>query len=365
MARLPRVVFAVSGHGYGHATRSALLLERLAAAVPVEAFVRSSAPARLFAGTGAALSAGDDEPPLLQRGGLEVDWEGSLRAHQQALARRPAAVAAEAAWLAGVRPDLVLSDASSLACEAAAKAGVPCRLFSNFTWDWVLGERAKADPRWLPVAGRLAEAYACAAGAWRLPGSGGFATVRSVEDAPLVARRSRLERAAARAALGVPADGKPLVLVSFGGFGATLPRLGAPGLDAYRFAGFGPKPAGLAAQWTELDASPASPHAEAVAACDAIVCKPGYGTFAEAAAHGARVLFVDRPDYAEAAALTGWLRGVAACRELPRGDFEEGRWAAHLDALLSRPAPPPVPAAGADAVAVRVRALLGQPNRSP
>ncbi len=135
-ARAPVVAYFVSGHGYGHATRAALVLERLAAALPVRAHVRTSAAARLFAGTGATLSTGVEEPPLLQRGGLDVDWEGSLRVQREALERRDAAVAAEAAWLAALRPDLVLSDAPSLACEAAAKAGVPCRLISNFTWDW-------------------------------------------------------------------------------------------------------------------------------------------------------------------------------------------------------------------------------------
>lgn len=357
-ARAPVLVFYVSGHGYGHATRAALVLERLAAAMPVRAHVRSSAPARFFAGTGAALSAGLEEPPLIQRGGLDVDWEASLRVQREALERRGAAVAAEAGWLTSLRPDLVLSDAPSLACEAAAKAGVPSRLITNFTWDWVYGERAKTDPRWMPIAGRMAEAYSAAAGAWRLPGAGGFATVSRVEDAGLVARRASLARSDARAALGVPADGKPLVLVSFGGYGAALPRLGASALAGFHFAGFGPKPAGLAAGWTALDAHPARPHAEAVAACDVLLGKPGYGTFAEGAAHGAAIVYVDRPDYAEAGALTAWIKTVASCRELARDDFEAGRWADALDAVLRQPARPPVPADGAERIALRLRALL-------
>lgn len=357
--RAPRLVFYVSGHGYGHATRAALILERLRAALPeVEVHVRASAPARLFAGTGAALSTGLEEPPLAQRGGLEVDWETSLRAQRDALERRPAAVALEAQWLRSVGPSLVLSDAPSLACEAAAKAGVPSRLVSNFTWDWVYGERAKADPRWLPVAGRMAEAYALAESAWRLPGGGGFATVRRVEDVGLVARRSALTRAEARAALGAPADGRPLVLVSFGGFGAGLPRLSDPGLAAYRFAGFGPKPAGLAAPWIPLDEQPARPHAEAVAACDVLLGKPGYGTFAEGAAHGARLLYVDRPDYAEARALVAWFATAATCRELPRADFEAGEWRESLETLLAVPARPPARSDGAEQVALRLRALV-------
>lgn len=358
MSRLPRLVFYVSGHGYGHATRAALLLERVRAALPVELFVRGSVPARILAGAGAALSAGLEEPPLVQRGGLDVDWDGSLRAHLAFLERRAEAVAAEAAWLRSLAPSLVLADVPSLACEAASKAGVPCRLVSNFTWDWVLGSRAAADPRWLPVSGRMADAYALAAGAWRLPGSGGFSTVPAVSDPGLLARRSAASRLEARAALGVPEDGRPLVLVSFGGFGASLPRLDDPALEAFRFAGFGPAPAGLRAPWHALDENPALPHAESVAACDLLVGKPGYGTFSEAAAHGCRVLAVRRPDYVESEALWRWLSGVATCAELPRAEFESGRWAPHLSALMARKTLAPVPAPGADLIAVQIRALL-------
>lgn len=354
----PRVAFFVSGHGYGHATRAALLLERLQAALPVEAFVRCGAPARIFAGTGAALSAGAEEPAPVQRGGLEVDWEQSLRRQLEALGGRDAAVAAEARWLSGLSPALVLSDAPSLACEAAAEAGAPCRVVSNFTWDWVYGSRALRDPRWLPVARRMAEAYALAQGAWRLPGAGGFAAMRGVEDAGLLARRSLKSREQARADLGIPADGRPLVLVSFGGYGAALPRLDDPALAAFRFAGFGPPPAGSSADWTALDAQPSRPHAESVAACDVLLGKPGYGTFAEAAAHGCRVLYVDRPDYAEAAPLVAFIRTSCAAAELPRADFESGRWAPHLEALLKEPPKPPVPPDGADLIVQRLRPLL-------
>lgn len=354
----PRVAFYVSGHGYGHATRAALLLERVNAALPVEPFVRCSAPARFFARAGATLSAGFEEPSLLQQGGLDVDWDASLRGHLAFLEKRAEAVAAESEWLRSVAPALVLTDAPSLACEAASKARVPCRVVSNFTWDWVLGERAKEDPRWVPVAGRMADAYALAAGAWRLPGSAGFATVPSVSDPGLLARRSPASRSEARAALGVPEDGRPLVLVSFGGFGSALPRLDDPALEAFRFAGFGSAPAGLKAPWHWLDPHPALPHAESVAACDALIGKPGYGTFSEAAAHGCRVLAVRRRDYPESEVLWRWLSGVSTCAELPRADFESGRWAPHLSALMARKALPPVPAPGADVIAVQIRGLL-------
>ena len=40
----------------------------------------------------------------------------------------------EQAWLAAVKPDLVVSDIVPLACAAAAAVGIPCVCISNFSW---------------------------------------------------------------------------------------------------------------------------------------------------------------------------------------------------------------------------------------
>ena len=40
----------------------------------------------------------------------------------------------EQAWLAAVKPDLVVSDVVPLACAAAAAVRIPCVCISNFSW---------------------------------------------------------------------------------------------------------------------------------------------------------------------------------------------------------------------------------------
>ncbi|MBI4371390.1 MAG: hypothetical protein HY552_03735 [Elusimicrobia bacterium] len=359
---MANVVYYVSGHGYGHATRSALILEALAAELPgLHAAARTSAPAALFS-AGVEVSVGAEEPMPVQRDPWTADWEATLAAHRDASARRARDVAAEAEFLRRFGADLVLTDVPSLACEAAAAAGLPAWIVSNFTWDWIYAEKAAEDPRWAPVADLLSRGYAQAAGALRLPMSGGFSCVARVEDVGLVARRSRRSRAEARAALGVPDDGRPLVLVSFGGVPPDRLRVSGD-LSAWRFAGLGPAPEGLSAPWTALGRGGA-PHAEAVAACDALLGKPGYGTFSEAAAHGVRVLYVDRPAYAESRALTSWIRANARAAELPRPDYEAGDWGPALAALFARPSRPPVPSGGAAQIARRLRALIEESVRN-
>ncbi len=49
-------------------------------------------------------------------------------------AHRATLLETEQAWLAAVKPDLVVSDIVPLACAAAAAVGIPCVCISNFSW---------------------------------------------------------------------------------------------------------------------------------------------------------------------------------------------------------------------------------------
>ena len=86
----------------------------------------------------------------------------------------------------------MIGDAPPLACAAAAAAGIPSVVISNFTWDWIYegyAERFDTDaPEVLPI---IRDAYAQANEGWRLPMGGGFATFQSVVDFPFVERQGR------------------------------------------------------------------------------------------------------------------------------------------------------------------------------
>ncbi|CAN5879555.1 hypothetical protein BH18ACI5_BH18ACI5_20630 [soil metagenome] len=116
---------------------------------------------------------------------------------------------------------LVISDAAPLACTSAARAGIPSIVVSNFTWDWIYSGYADAfathAPRIIPL---MSEAYALAAAGWRLPMHGGFETIPTVLDLPLVARHARPAHTRGKVfgCLRIPGE-RPVVLSSFGGYG--------------------------------------------------------------------------------------------------------------------------------------------------
>lgn len=337
------ILFYVSSHGFGHATRCIVLIEELKRrGVSVMARTAGSL-AWLFEQSGVSFSAARRPPDegMIQANALDVDLERTLRHHEALGAEWDQRVGEEAGVIAASGARLVVCDAPPLALAAAHRAGVPAVVVSNFSWDWIFACYAERQPSFSPVARRYAEAYARAKAAFRLQMSCPMPALAGAEEAPLLARRSSLDRAAARRALGLEeGDERPVVLVSFGGIKVLETDMRrSEDLSDFFCLGFTERPRGLKTEWLRLPVRSSKPHVDVVAACDVVLGKPGYGTFSEALAHRKPCLYVPRPDFPEAAclveAMSRWGRLVA----LSRRDFEEGRWRAALEKTLESSAP--------------------------
>jgi L-arabinokinase len=337
----PRLLFYVSGHGFGHATRTRTLIAALAERAPaaVEAHVRTEAPHWIFGerDAGVTCSAADVDVGVLQRNALDVDLAGSLAAHEAFVAAWESAVAREARAIEELGPALVIADIPPLACAAAQRAGVPAVAVGNFSWDWILAHYTANEPRWAPIAARYREAYGLAERLYRLPLCAELDAFREVVDTPLLVNRSPKSRAACREDLGMRSDDpRRLVLVSFGGF-ARGPIAGGGGddLSPFVFAIIGTKPAGVGGEWLALPSPSPIAHEDLMCACDAVIGKTGYGTVAEALAHRVRFLYLPRQGFPEVPLLEAGLTRLGCARAMPRADFEAARWRRHLDALFA------------------------------
>lgn len=341
------IVFCVSGHGFGHASRVAAALAALRARMgdQIEIHVRTDAPAEILSRRDplARVVRADQGPGIVQRGGLDLDRDATLRAHEAHLAQWSDAVDREATAFADLRADLVVGDIPPLAFEAAARVGVPALALANFSWDWMLSLYERDEPRFAAIARHYRRAYAHAESLLRLPFHAGLAAFRHCRDVPLLVHRAR-HTAEVRRALDLDRDGRTAVLVSFGGHEAPLTSPLAP-------------------DFVLVDARAAAeehPHEELVAACDVLLGKPGYGTVAEAVAHRCRFLYVPRPDYREIDCFSPSLRRGGWARELPRRDFESGRWQPHIARLRSEASRfPELALDGADVVAQHILERLG------
>jgi UDP:flavonoid glycosyltransferase YjiC (YdhE family) len=337
------LVFYVSGHGLGHASRDVEVINALSARRPDLRFiVRTAAPRWLFAHT--VRAAAEVQSFEADSGIAQLD---SLRLDEAETSRRAAAfygdfdrrTDAESLWLRESEATLVVGDIPPLAFAAAALAEVPSIALGNFTWDWIYRDYPAFERDAPGVIDLIREAYTLATLALRLPMHGGFEPMAAVtRDIPFIARRSARDPDETRRLLGAGRD-RPLVLASFGGFGARLPydRLAQSG----RLAVIAPPrepPHGLA-------------YEDLVAAADVVVSKPGYGIISECIANDTALLYTSRGRFPEYEVMTAAMPSVLRCRFIPQDDLLAGRWAAHVDALLGQPPPRERPRVDGAAVA--------------
>jgi L-arabinokinase len=266
----------------------------------------------------------------------------------------------EAALLREQRAAFVVSDAPPLGCAAAAAAGIPSVVISNFTWDWIYEEyREHLDsaPDLIPTIRR---GYAHADAAWRLPMHGGFASFDRIVDVPMVARHARHERAQTRAAFDLPESGL-VALMSFGGYGLngfdlrrldclkrwTILLTGQPGGD--------PLPDGVTLIDNEEIYARGFRYEDLVRACDAVVTKPGYGIVSECLANGTAVVYTSRGRFAEYPVLVDALSRLARSAFIAHDEVFAGRWLRALDQAVAMPPPRERPATnGAEIIAAMI-----------
>ena len=349
------IVFYVSGHGFGHASRSTELIRTLVAGWPdAPVVVRTAAPRRLFRAIADAtapmidVQALDADTGIVQIDSLRLDEEGSARQAARFHATFDHRVAMEADVLQRQRADVVIGDIPPLAFAAAARAGVPSVAVGNFTWDWIYGIYPAFDRLAPDVIPQVRRAYATATRALRLPLHGGFEPMAAVtRDIPFIARRSARDPAETRRALRLGEGQRPLVLPSFGAYGAPFPveRL----KESQRFTVIEPvqdPPEGLL-------------YEDLVAAADVVVSKPGYGIVSECVANGTALLYTSRGRFAEYDVFVEEMPRVLRCRYISQEDLFAGRWAGAVEAVLAQPPPSEQPRVdGAEVAAQAIMDLV-------
>lgn len=339
------IVFYVSGHGFGHASRDIELIREICARRPdARVIVRTSVPRWLFApvaGAAVEVQALETDTGLVQIDSLRFDEEDTARQAARFYADFDRRAAIEAQLIRGVRADLVIGDIPPLACAAAERAGVPSVALGNFTWDWIYSIYPAFDRIAPDVMPTIRRAYAAATHALRLPLHGGFEPMSTVtRDIPFIAHRSTRDPADTRRMLGLGSD-RPIVLASFGGYGADLP------IDALR----------RSERFTFIEPVVREPPAglryhDLVAAADVVVTKPGYGIVSECVANDTALLYTSRGRFIEYDLFVAEMPSILRCRYISQEDLLAGRWADAIDALIAQPAPPERPAVnGADVAA--------------
>lgn len=375
------IVFYVSGHGYGHASRAIEVINALIAQRPETRIgVRTAAPRWLFDLTvkgRVTFSHLESDTGIVQGDAVSLDEADSIRRaaafHTDLVTR----AATETRVLREINAGLVVGDIPPLAFAVAHAAGLPSIAIGNFTWDWIYADypRVRLAPSLLPA---IRGAYAKGMMALRLPMHGGFEGFGNIRDIPFIARHATKSREEVVKALKLPGD-KPIVLVSFGGYGlssldsdqlakmrkytvvtTTNVPLGRNRKDASERKG------AFISLPEEAVYDAGVRYEDLVAAAEAVVTKPGYGIVSECIANDTAMLYTSRGHFPEYDVIVRELPQYVRSAFIDHNDLFAGKWEPHLDKLLAQPKPKKkADTTGAQVAADALLKTLDKPPKRP
>jgi UDP:flavonoid glycosyltransferase YjiC (YdhE family) len=347
------VVFYISGHGFGHASRSIEIINALIDRRPHQrVIIRSSVAPWLVERTarpGVVLSPAEVDTGVVQLGSLNLDATESIRRAEAFMATLDQRVATEAAFLRANGAVMTISDLPALGIAAGNAVGIPALASGNFTWDWIYEHYQDGAH----VARQIGYVYKYTTRALRMPMWGGFETMPEISDIPFVARRSRRDPDDVRDALGIPIDQR-VVLTSFGGYGLDgLNEHALRSLDGYHVL-----LPGMLDEQAMYDRG--YRYEDLVRAVDIVVTKPGYGIISECIANDTALLYTSRGDFREYQVLVDAMPNYLRSAFIDHADLFAGNWKSHLDSLRAQPDPPTRPETnGADVAADILLDILG------
>lgn len=348
---MPHLVVSISGHGFGHVAQTAPILNALHKLIPqLRITVRSAVPlshlrSRIHVPFAHLQSHGDIG--MVMSSALDVLAEESRAAYQQFHADWDARVTDEAKLLRELEADFVFSNVGYLPLAGAQQAGIPNAALCSLNWYDIYrhycgpstGSGRSADEM---VAAQIYSSYANADAFLRAtPGMAMESLPNHIPVAPIADlgdnRRDELNRH-----LRLSKEQK-LVLVSMGGIATRLPIERWPRIDGVRYlvqqSWLACPELGRRARHPDaivLESLPMS-FSDLLASSDALLCKPGYGSFVEASCSGTPVLYVNRADWPESAALVEWLQTHGVCRVVSRERLERGDLSQDLEVLFTQP----------------------------
>lgn len=334
----------ISAHGLGHLAQVAPVLAALRNLCPeMRLTIASALPrerlARRIAEPFTHLPQASDFG-FAMHNAVDIDFVASAHRYREFHGDWDARVALAAQALRAQQIDLVLSNAAYLPLAAAAQAGVPAFGMCSLNWADLFQTYFTAEAWAAEIHAQILAAYNSAQTFLRVtPGMPMPDFVHRRDIGPVAALAS-LPRAQARARLGAALTLNPAqtwVLVAMGGMEFRLPVEQWPAINGVVWLcpqawnvqrddvrAFDRVDAGLS--FTDL-----------LGACDAVLTKPGYGTFVEATCNDIPVLYVPRGNWPEEAPMVEWVQQQGRIVCIERETLMAGELAPALQSLLAQP----------------------------
>jgi hypothetical protein len=348
----PRHLLAdVSAHGYGHASMTAPVVNELAHRFPgLRVTLRTTIPREFLQ---KRLACDFDYIPaafdfgMAMANALDVQVAESMAAYRASHKHWNEKVEREAGAMRALKPDLLLANVPYLSLAAARRAGITAAAMCCLNWADIYRYYAADNAGSREIHGQMLDAYNSAAMFLRVQPAmpmPGLENVRSIGPIARVGLRQRELLAQRLSSSGA----EKVVLVGMGGIEFRLPMESWTRFDGVRW--LVPQSWNIRRDDISVFEDTGLPFSDVLASCDAVLTKPGYGTFSEAACAGVPVLYVPRGNWPEEPYLVQWLQQNGTCRAVERAALQHGEIRDDLEALLTAPRfVPPLPSGTTEA----------------
>ena len=331
----PKLLFAISSHGFGHFSMTVPIINQLIAEDRFEIVLRTTVPEKLIQSRiPHALPVVKDASDfgMLMNSSLDIDLEKSYAAYEKLHGNWERAIEDEMQKLRGIAPDLIVSNIPYVTLVAARQLGIPALAYCSLNWAHIALSCFQANDTFAKTiypqmleAYNMAEHFIIPVPSMDMPGLNNLIQVGPVCTTGVNRKNDILD------GLGLQKATK-LVLVSPGGVATPIAVDEWPQLENVVW---------ICAWDMSSDRSdivcfrniPLS-FPDLSASVDCIVTKPGYGTVSESTCLGKPVVYVKRGNWAEEPGLIKWWQENANVCEVTRNQFFHGDFVKELMQLF-------------------------------
>ena len=342
------LLFDISAHGLGHLAQSAPVINALQAQAPdLQLTVRSAIPReRLALRIGGHFThvAEARDFGLVMHNAVDIDLAASAMRYREFHADWPQRVAAEADWLGRHGVDALVANVAYLPLAAAAAAGIPAFGLSSLNWSEMFAHYLGCEPWAAEIHAQILAAYRSGKAFLRVTPGLAMADLPNRYDIAPIASIGRRDRKRIGKMMDLD-ESERWLLLAMGGMEFRLPVEDWPRIPGLNWL--------VPGSWKlergdvrSIDVAGLN-FIDLLASVDAVVSKPGYGTFVEAACSGIPLLYLARDDWPETPHFVAWLARYGRAAELRRDRLVRGDFIDVLQELWQAPAPIPPLAAGA------------------
>lgn len=322
----PIIYFAITSHGFGHATRSAAVAATIQKLCPEALLIMVTAAPRWllecyikgdFIHRPRAYDVG-----VIQADSFSMDKQATLEKLLEIKKKQSSIIASEVDFIHQNRVNLILTDIPFLAAEIGKAANVPCWAISNFGWDFIYRDWG-GD--FIDIADWIGECYQKCDRLFRLPFHEPMQAFNNITDIGLIGGSPFIDAEEIKSKWQITAPREKTILLTFGGLGLQqIPYQNLVNFPDWQFITFDKSAPDLPnlIKVNDINIRPV----DFMPVCGKVVSKPGFGTFAEATKLGVPIISVTRDNFAEATFLLEGIKNYNYHQILTPAELFESSW---------------------------------------